>query len=67
MLLRDGERMVLRHHQHETVAAEREGVQPAEIHRAGDDADVAGAFGDQPDDFVGQPLLEVDADVGIGW
>ena len=54
------------HHQHEAVAAERERVQAAVIDGAGDDADVAGAFRDQADDLVGQALLEIDADVGIG-
>ena len=58
--------MIARHHQHEAVAAERIGGQPAGIDGAGDDADVADAFGDQPDDLVGQPLLEIDADVGMG-
>ena len=58
--------MVARHHQHEAVAAERKRVQAAVVDRAGDDADVAGAFRDQPDDLVAQPLLEIDADVGIG-
>ena len=58
--------MVARHHQHEAVAAERIGGQPAGIHRAGDDADVADALGDQPDDLVAQPLLEIDADIGMG-
>ena len=58
--------MVFRHHQHEAVAAERVGVQAAVVDGAGDDADVAGALGDQADDLVRQPLLQVDADVGIG-
>src|SRR4029079_17178968 len=34
------QRMILRHHQHEAVAAERIGGQPPGIDRAGDDADV---------------------------
>ena len=46
------QRMVARHHQHEAVAAERIGGQPAGIDGAGDDADVADAFGDQADDLV---------------
>ena len=61
-----GERMRLRHHQHEAVAAERKRLQAAVIDGAGDDADVGGAFRHQADDLVGQALLEVDADVGIG-
>ena len=55
-----------RDHQHEAVAAERKRVQAAVIDGAGDDADIGGAFRDQADDLVGQALLEVDADVGIG-
>ena len=55
--------MIARDHQHEAVAAVRIGLQPAGIDRAGHDADVADAFGDQPDDLVGQPLLQVDADM----
>jgi hypothetical protein len=61
------QRMILRHHQHEAVAAERIGGQPAGIDRAGDDADVADTFGDQADDLVAEPLLEVDADIGMSW
>lgn len=50
-------------HHHEAVRAEREGLQAAHVDGAGDDADVADALGHQPDDLVGEPLLEVDADV----
>ena len=57
------ERMIARHHQHEAVAAERIGREPPGIDRAGNDADVGDALGDQPDDLVGQPLLEIDADI----
>ena len=60
-----GERMVLRHHQHEAIAAERKRMQAAVIDSAGDDADIGRAFRHQPDDLVGQPLLEIDADIGI--
>ena len=58
-----GERMVARHHQHEAVLAERIGLERAGIDGAGDDAEVGDAFGDQADDLVAQPLLEIDADV----
>ena len=57
------ERMIARDHQHEAVAAVRIGLEPPGIDRAGDDADVGDAFGDQPDDLVGEPLLQIDADV----
>ena len=59
------ERMVARHHQHEAVAAERIGFERAGIDGAGDDADVGDAFGDQADDLVAQPLLQIDADMGM--
>ena len=41
-------------------------MQAAVIDRAGDDADIGGAFRHQADDLVGEALLEIDADVGIG-
>src|SRR6266852_400450 len=59
------QRMLARHHQHEAVAAERIGGEPPGVHGAGHDADVADALGDEPDDLVGEPLLEVDAHVGM--
>ena len=37
--------------------------EPASIDRAGHDTDVGNALGDQPDDLVGEPLFEIDADV----
>ena len=37
----------------------------AGIDRAGDDPDVADALGDQADDLVGEPLLQVDADMRV--
>ena len=58
--------MVLRRHHHEPVGAERIGLQPADIDGAGDDADVADALGDQADDLIGQPLLQVDIDLRVG-
>ena len=57
--------MALRHDQDEAVAAERIGLEPARIDRAGDDADIADAFGDQADDLVGEALLQVDADLRV--
>ena len=58
-----GERMVARDHQHEAVLAERIGLERARIDGAGDDAEIGDAFGDQADDLVAQPLLEIDADM----
>jgi hypothetical protein len=55
-----GQRVVRPHHQHEPVAAEREGHQPPGVDGASHDADVADAFGDQADDLVAQPLLQID-------
>jgi hypothetical protein len=55
--------MVARHHQHEAVAAVWKRLEPARIDRASHDADIGNALGDQPDDLVGEPLFEVDADV----
>ena len=60
------QRMVARHHQHEAVLAERIGLKRARIDGAGDDAEVGDAFGDHADDLVAQPLLKVDADIGMG-
>ena len=61
-----GQFMAGRHHENETVAAEREGLQARMVDGAGDNADIAGALGDQPDDFIAEALLEIDADVRIG-
>ena len=55
--------MALRHDEDEAVAAEGIGLEPPGIDRAGDDADIADAFGDEADDLVAQALLEVDADL----
>ena len=38
-------------------------VEPSGIDGARDDADVGDAFRDQPDDLVGEPLLQIDADM----
>ena len=57
--------MIARRHQHEPVLAERIGLERAGIDGAGDDAEVGDALGDQADDLVAQPLLEVDADIGM--
>ncbi len=56
---------VLRHPEHETVAAERIGLERAGVDRTGDDAEIGDALGDQADDFVAQALLELDADIGM--
>src|SRR5579864_8071436 len=56
------QRVILRDHQHETVAAERIGFQRAGIDRAGNDAEIGNPFGDETDDFVAQALFEIDAD-----
>ncbi len=61
-----GERMIARDHQHEAILAERIGLERARVDGAGDDAEVGDALGDQADDLVAQPLLEVDADIGMG-
>ena len=45
-------RMIAADHQHKAIASERIGGQSPRIDRAGDDADVAHPFRDQPDDFV---------------
>ena len=55
--------MILRHHQHEAVAAERIGLQPAGIDGAGDNAEVGDALGDQADDLVAQAFFQIDADI----
>ncbi len=56
-----GQRMALGHHQHEAVAAERVGLEAAGLDRAGDEAEIRRALGDEADDLVGEPLLDVDA------
>ena len=58
-----GEGVSARHHEDETVAAERIGLEPARVHRARHDADIADPFGDEADDFVAEPLLKVDGDL----
>ena len=55
--------MIARDHEHEAVAAERIGFEPAGIDGAGDDAEIGDAFGDQADDLVAQPLFQIDADI----
>ncbi len=60
-----GQRMIARNRQHEPVLAERVGFERARIDGAGDDAEIGDAFGDQADDLVTQPFLEVDADIGM--
>ena len=57
--------MIARHHQHEAIAAKRIGGEPARIDRAGNDADITDAFGNQADDLVAQALFQVDVDVGM--
>ena len=49
----------------EAVRPERIGGEPAGIDGAGDDADVADPLGDEADDLVGEPLLEVDAHLRV--
>ena len=56
------QRVVARDHQHETVVAKRIGLQRARIDGSGDDAEIGNALGDQTDDLVAQPLLQIDAD-----
>ena len=60
-----GERVVARDHQHEAVLAERIGLERARIDGAGNDAEIADAFGDQADDLVAEPFLQVDADMRV--
>ena len=55
--------MILRDDEHEAVAAERIGFEPARIDRAGDDAKVGDALGNQSDNLVAQSLFEIDADI----
>src|SRR5450759_3698106 len=61
-----GERMIARDDEHETVAAERKGLQAGMIDGAGNDTDIGAAFRHQVDDLVAQALLEVHADIWIG-
>ena len=58
--------MIARYHEHEAIAAERVGLERARIDRAGDDAEIADAFRDQPHDFVAQPFFKIDADMRMG-
>ena len=61
-----GEGMAARDHEHEAVAAERISLERASVDGAGDDAEIGHSFGDQTDDLVTEPLLEVDADMRMG-
>ena len=61
-----GEGMAARNHEHEAVAAERISLKRAGVDGAGDDAEIGHSFGDQTDDLVTEPLLEVDADMRMG-
>src|SRR5580704_9338399 len=56
------QRMILRHHQHETVAAERIGFERPGIDRAGDDAEIGYSLRDEANDLVAQALFEIDTD-----
>jgi hypothetical protein len=49
--------VLARHHEDEAVLAERKRFERARIDRGGDNAEVSGTFGDQPDDLVAQALL----------
>ena len=40
-------------------------LEAAHVDGAGDDPDIADPFGHQPDDLVGQALLQIDADMGM--
>ncbi len=57
--------MVPGRHQHEPVLPEREGLQRAGIHRAGQDPEVGRPLGHQPDDLLGGALVDLDADPGV--
>ena len=41
------------------------GFERARIDGGGDDAEIGNPFGDEPDDLVAQPFLEIDADIGM--
>src|SRR5580700_8163851 len=56
------QRMILRDHQHETVAAERIGFERPGIDRAGDDAEIGYSLRDEANDLVAQALFEIDTD-----
>jgi len=58
--------MTVRHHQHETILAERVGRKRAGIDGGGDNAQVGNPFRKQADNLVAEPLLEIDADAGMG-
>ena len=60
-----GEGMAAGHYQHEPVLAEGICFQRAHIDRGSDDAEVGDPFGNEPDDLVAQPLLKIDADIGV--
>ena len=53
-------------HQHEAVGAKRLGLQTCGIDGSGDDADITGPLGDQPDDLVAEPLLKINAHLRVG-
>jgi len=58
--------MLWRDDEHEPICAKRQGFQPCDLHGAGDDADIRGALGDGGDDFVAQPLLQIDVHLRVG-
>ena len=57
--------MPVRDDDDETVRAERIGGQAARIDGAGHDADIADALRDQAHDLVREPLLQIDAHLGV--
>ena len=59
------ERMIAGDDQHEPVLAKGIGFERARVDGGGDDAEIGHPFGDEPDDLVAQPFLEVDADIGV--
>ncbi|MOA12303.1 hypothetical protein D3C78_1322850 [compost metagenome] len=58
--LRAGQRVILRHRQHQAVGAEVQHLQAAGGDRAGDDAEVGGAVQHATHDVAGQAFLQVD-------
>jgi hypothetical protein len=52
--------MPARHRQNEPVLAEGICFQRAHVDGGSDDAEVGDPFGDEPDDLVAQPLLDID-------
>ena len=57
------QRVIVGDHQDETVAAKRIGLQRARIDGSSDNAKIGNALGNQADDLVAQPLLQIDADI----